>query len=102
MNDHVYTDRGYGIGGHRYNDTLQGINFCCPVRQIVVWDVCDKRYTRYDLDTRAITALDCSPVSPERAWTWEQVDAVVSRDLAQYGIRFGQPYLSFGDRISRK
>ncbi len=69
MNDHVYTDRGYGIGVHRYNDTLRDLLRARAVRQIVVFDVHGQRYTRYDLDTRKITTLDCSPVPPERAWT---------------------------------
>jgi hypothetical protein len=68
----------------------------------IVWDVSGSGHLRYDLRTRRITDLACNPVPPSRAWTWEQVEEVVTRDLAPYGIAFGKPYRLIADRVSRR
>jgi hypothetical protein len=102
MRTRTYTDRGYGIGGHKYENTLRGDFSIERVRQIIVWDVFGERHTRYDIRTRRITDLACRPVPPNSVWAWEQVEEVVVRDLAPYGIAFGKPYRLIADRVSRR
>ncbi len=97
------TDRGYGIGHHCYNNEVDVDRRIVRVRQIIVWDVFGENMHRFGLDTRAVTV----PVTATYAalgipvvvakWTWEQVEEVVTRDLATLPtpVAFGDKYGAF-------
>jgi len=85
-----FVDRGHGIGRHSFNDSVIGDDGRFrKVRQVFVTDVYGDVTAVYDLDTGASRDFRTGGPAP---WSLAQVREVVSRDLEQYGLAWGDPY----------